>query len=117
MVNNIDFFSDTKVLQKFKRVAINHGSNGNNTVVAAVAGKAIRVYQIFVMSTGTVTTTWQSGAGGTALSGAIPLVVNTGYAPPWCPPGHFETAVGALLNLSLSGAVPVHGWLVYAEIG
>jgi len=116
MLSRIDYFSDTQRLQRFKRVVIDVAGSGDNTIVAAVTGKIIRVYQVVLIAAGTVVTTWQSGAGGTPITGGMTLAVNTGYAPPWCPAGHFQTAEGALLNLSLSAAVSVDGWLIYAEV-
>jgi hypothetical protein len=98
------------------RAAIDVESSGDNTLIAAVAGKIIRVYQVVLMSSGTVNVRFESGASGTALTGQINLVANTGFASGWCPVGHFETAEGALLNLELSGAVSVDGWIVYGLV-
>lgn len=110
------YLYDTLPTQGIKRAIIDAASSGDNTIVAAVTGKKIRVYQLVVVSAGTVTTRWESGASGTALTGQMTLAVNTGYAPPFNPVGHFETAAGQLLNLELSAAVSVDGWLIYAEI-
>ena len=107
---------DLHVTQVVKRAVIDHAGSGDNTLVASVTGKRIRVYDIVLISAGTVTVRFESGAGGTALTGALTLVANTGFAPGFTPYGHFETAAGALLNLELSDAVSVDGWLVYAEI-
>ncbi len=108
--------TDRTAAQRIKRAVIDCASSGDNTIVAAVTGKIIRVYQLVVVSAGTVTTRWESGASGTALTGQMSLVANSGYAPPFNPFGHFETAEGALLNLELSAAESVDGWLLYAEI-
>lgn len=99
-----------------KRIAISAGASGDNTIVSAVTGKIIRVYQLLVVSSGTVNARFESGAGGTALTGQMPLIASTGFATSWCPVGHFETLEGQLLNLELSGAVPVAGWLVYSVV-
>lgn len=111
-----EFLYDTLVDQQLKRKIIDSSGSGDNTLVAAVAGKKIRVYQIVLIAAGTVTIRFESGAGGTALTGQMPLTVSTGFSSGWCPVGHFETAVGALLNLELSGAVSVDGWMLYGEI-
>ncbi len=100
---------------RMKRAVIDCAS-GNNTIVAAVPGKVIRVYQLVLISAGTVLTRWESATGGTALTGQMSLVANSGYAPPFNPFGHFETLEGELLNLELSDAISVDGWLLYAEI-
>jgi len=109
-------FHDSFGTQEIKRAAISASSSGDNTLVAAVTATKIRVHNVILMSAGTVTVTFQSGAGGTNLSGALPLVANTGFAPGFDPLGHFETAAGSLLNVSLSGPVAVTGWLTYSEI-
>ena len=101
---------------RLKRAVIAASTSGNNTIVAAVPGKIIRVYQLLVVATDAVTTRWESAAGGTALTGLMPLVASSGYAPSFCPVGHFETVEGELLNLELSAAVMVGGWIVYGEI-
>ena len=111
-----EWYGDFHPTQVFKRKAIDVASSGDNTIVAAVTGKIIRVYQVIVVSSGTVTVRWESGAGGTALTGQMTLAANTGFSSGWCPMGHFETAASTLLNLELSGAVSVDGWLIYAEI-
>ncbi len=103
-------------LPGLKRVKIDTASAGNNTIVAAVTNRIIRVYSVVVIAGGAVNVKFQSGAGGTDLSGLLTLGASTGFAPGWCPVGHFETDASTLLNLNLSGAVQVGGWLVYGEI-
>ena len=96
---------------------INTATSGDNTLVAAAgSGNKIRVLQVFLMSDGTVDTRFESGAGGTALTGQVPLIANIGYVLPFSPIGWFETAANTLLNLELSGAVNVHGVLAYVVV-
>ena len=99
-----------------KFAVIDHATNGDNTVVAAVVSKKIRVLSGLLISAGTVTARFESGAGGTALTGQMSLVANVGFQIPYSPVGNFETAAGSLLNLELSAAVSVDGWLVYLEV-
>lgn len=99
------------------RVVIDHATSGDNTLVAAIAGKKIRVLDLMLVAAGTVNVRFESGAGGTALTGVINLTAQAGFAPGFNPAGHFEAAAGQLLNLELSGAVSVDGWLVYVEVG
>lgn len=106
----------TERLLGLKRAIIDASVNGNNTLIPAVSGRILRIYQILLVSSGTATATFQSGAGGTPITGPIPLAANTGFATDWNPYGHFQTAEGALLNLSLSAGVGVGGWLTYAEV-
>jgi hypothetical protein len=116
MASSHDYMYNRDSLTGLKRAVIDHASNGDNTVVAAVTGKKIRVYQVVLISAGTVTVRFESGASGTALTGQMSLVANVGFASGWCPVGHFETAAGSLLNLELSAGVSVDGWIVYGEI-
>jgi hypothetical protein len=59
---------------------------------------------------------FQSGAGGTDLTGLYYLAANGGMVLPYNKLGWFETAVSALLNLNLSGAIPVGGCITYIEV-
>lgn len=100
-----------------KRAIIDAASSGDNTLVSAAgAGKKIRVTSAFLVSAGTVNVRFESGAGGTAMSGQMNLVANTGFVLPFNPHGWFETAENTLLNLELSGAVSVDGSLTYVEV-
>jgi hypothetical protein len=93
--------------------AIDTAVLGNTTLVAAVSGRKIRVVGFIIVADGTVSITFQSGAGGTALTGAMPMAANTHIHGGHNSAGWFETAEGALLNLNLSAAVGVRGALVY----
>lgn len=98
-----------------KFAVIDAATSGDNTLISAVASKKIRVLAVFLIAAGTVTARFESGAGGTALTGQMNLIANTGFVLPFSPVGWFETAVNTLLNLELSGAVSVDGSLVYVE--
>ena len=89
---------------------------GNNTLVAAVATKKIRVLSSFFIASGTVIIRFEDGADGTALSGRMDLIASSGGSPSFSPVGQFETTVNTLLNLELSAAVQVSGWLIYVEV-
>lgn len=109
-------FVDLYGTQEIKRAKIDNASSGDNTLVAAVTGSKIRVHNLVLVASGTTTVIFQSGAGGTGLTGDMALVANTGFAPGFDPTGHFETAVSTLLNLRLSAAVSVDGWLTYSLV-
>ena len=104
----------TVVTPKFATIAAS--ASGNNTIVAAVTAKKVRVLAVQLTANGSVTAKWQSGAGGTDLTGLAYLVVNTGYVLPYNPAGWFETASNTLLNLNLSGAIAVGGSITYIEV-
>lgn len=99
-----------------KFAAINVAGSGDNTILAAVTSKKIRVLQVMLMVGGTVNVRFESGAGGTALTGIMELIAQTGFVLPYSPVGWFETASNTLLNLELSAAVNVDGLLVYVEV-
>lgn len=99
-----------------KFVIIDAATSGDNTLLAAVTSKKIRVLALFLVAAGTVNVRFESGAGGTALTGQMNLVANTGFVLPYNPVGWFETAVTTLLNLELSAAISVDGSLVYVEV-
>jgi hypothetical protein len=104
----------TTLVPKFAAIAVS--ASGNNTLVAAVTSKKIRVLAYNFIANGSVNAKFQSGASGTDLTGLKYCVANGGLVAPFNPLGWFETAAGVLLNLNLSGAVPVGGELVYVEI-
>lgn len=104
----------TACTPKFAVIAA--GTSGNNTLVAAVTGKKIRVLAYNFISSGTVNAKFQSGATGTDLTGLKYCVANSGIVAPFNPVGWFETAAATLLNLNLSAATTVGGELVYVEI-
>lgn len=99
-----------------KRGVIDHATSGNNTLVAAVAGRKIRVLAYHITAAGAVTARFESGADGTALTGQMTLAQGGTISAPYNPLGWFETAAGTLLNLELSSAVSVDGVLVYVEV-
>lgn len=104
----------TAITPKFASIDV--ATSGDNTLVAAVTSKKIRVLSLTLVAAGTVNVRFESGAGGTALSGQMNLVANTGFVLPYNPVGWFETASGTLLNLELSAAVSVDGMLTYIEV-
>jgi len=67
-------FQDIRDVQLVKHAKIDAASSGDNTLVAAVTGKKIRVLAAFFTMTGTaVTIRFEDGAGGTALTGQMEL--------------------------------------------
>jgi|GEM_PF-1319682 len=99
-----------------KFAVIDDATSGDNSIVAAVSGKKIRVLNLVCIAAGEVDIRFESGAGGDALTGQMSLNEFTGFAPGYCPVGHFETDAGDALNLELSDAVSVDGWLTYVEV-
>ena len=97
-------------------LVISAASSGNNTLLAANSIGFIRVHSFTIVAASAVNVRFESGADGTALTGVmtlaqgIPMVVNLERE------GHFQTASNVLLNLELSGAVLVSGFLTYSLV-
>jgi len=104
----------TALVPKF--AVINAAASGDQTLVAAVTAKKIRVLAVMLVAAGTVNVRFESGASGTALTGQMELTAQAGFTLPFSPVGWFETAAATLLNLELSAAVSVDGCLVYVEV-
>ncbi len=98
-----------------KRAVINCASSGNNTIVAAVSGKQIKVLGLTMVPDAAVTARFESGAGGTALTGEMKLAAKDIFSLPPTNVGmhYFETAPGALLNLELGSGEDVDGFILY----
>lgn len=99
-----------------QRAVIDAATLGNNTIVAAVTAKKIRVTSLFLVAGAANTLRFQSAAGGTALTGQMVMAANGVLALPHNANGWFETAAGALLNLELAAAATVDGALNYVEV-
>jgi len=102
-----------------KRAAFGGATSGDNTLVAAVAGRRIRVVSFFGLATGAVAVYFTSGAGGAVIWGdatnKIALAANGGFVLPRNTDGWFQTAPGAALVVNLSGAVAFSGGVTYLE--
>lgn len=97
---------------QFLYAVIGVSGSGDNTIITAVPERKIRVYAYTLVSAGTVAARFESGAGGTALTGQMTLAVNTETSNS-SDKGLFETARGDLLNLELNAAVSVDGHITY----
>jgi hypothetical protein len=98
--------------------AITASGSGDNTVVAAVTGKKVRVQRYEISASGAVNAKWKSGAS-TDLTGLLYLAAagdtadadasDSGAGDDFL----FETAAGSALVLNLSAAVAVGGFIDY----
>lgn len=101
-----------------KFAVINVDGADADAIIAAVAGKKLRVLGYVIKCSGAVNLTWQDGAAAVS-SGVIPLTANgdLGIIAPISPTGWFETATaGQTLVLLKSGAVSCDGHLTYVEV-
>lgn len=103
-----------------KTAVITASASGATQLVAAVAGKRIRVLHYRLMASGAVSVKFQSAS--TDITGLMPFAANGGIsagAPSIIPAGlifEFQTEPGEALNINLSGAVAVGGYMLYQEI-
>lgn len=105
------------ILSEVQYASVDVATLGDNTLVAAVTGKRIRVVALFLVASGGANTLrFESGAGGTALSGQFNLAANGQLVLPFNTAGWLQTAAAALLNLELSAATSVDGALAYVEV-
>jgi hypothetical protein len=112
-----DKLSNNGTLLTPKFATISASSSGNNTVVAAVTGKKIRVLAYNLIGNGAVNAKFKTAAAGADLTGLKYIAAaGGGICAPFNPLGWFETVSGDLLNLNLSAAVAVGGELVYVEV-
>lgn len=104
----------TEVTPAFAAIA---ASSTDNTLLAAQgSGNKIRVHSLTIVAASAVTARFESGTGGTALTGQMPLAANGGVVLGFNPVGWFETAANALLNLELGSAVSVAGCFQYTVV-
>lgn len=111
-----EFYDSITNQAAVKFAAIDAASSGDNTLIAAVTDKKIRILSVFLIAAGAVNVRFESDTGGTALTGQMNLTTNSGFVLPYNPVGHMETVAGELLNLELSGAVSVDGAISYVEV-
>lgn len=115
-IDGTGFVDNSGTDRQVKYAVIDASTNGDNQILAAVTARKIRVHSVYLMSDGVATVRFESGTGGTALSGRMPLVANSGFVLNHNPHGWFETDINTLLNLELSSAVNVDGGLTYSEV-
>ncbi len=95
--------------------------NATGNVVAAVAGKRIRVVTYVLVASGAGTVKWRSSTT-SDLSGAMTVATGTPISAAPLPEGlagqkgHLETATGEALNLLITGSIQVSGHLVYEVV-
>lgn len=101
-----------------KQAIVDAASAGDNTIVAAVSGRMIRLIAMSLSVAGDVTAAWRSGTGGgaTTMIPARTFKSGGGMDGNWGPWGYYcRTVAGEALNLYLGGAVQVSGTVNYIE--
>lgn len=108
--------SSDSIGKEIKRAVI-ATSAADTALVAAVTGRKIRVHALaLTLSGGNGSYRFESGSGGTALTGTMDALADTVNIWPWNPAGWFETAAGSLLNLELTTVTDSDGVLLYTEV-
>jgi len=116
VAQQVDKLMEDVTALEVKFAAINATTNGDNTIVAAVAGKKILVIFYLLIADAAVGAAFEDGAGGTELSGQLPFAANGGVVTGYCPVGVFKTSTNTLLNLETDAIANVRGHLTYVEI-
>lgn len=101
-----------KGLGETQFVVINTAAGDTTLVAAQAAGVTVRVLGFMLAPSAAATVTFQSGTGGTAITG--PMLIS---APIWIEAsnfGVFETATATLLNLHQAGVIQLSGWLLWS---
>ncbi len=104
----------TALTPKFSKISA--ASSGDNTVVAAVTSKKIRVLALSFNVAAAVNVKFKDNTAGTDITGLYAFTANQGLALQFCPVGHMESASGMPLVINLSGAIQVSGHIVYVEV-
>lgn len=107
----------TALTPKFAAIAA--ATSGNNTLVAAVTSKKIRILALFVVAGAANNIYFDDGAGTLIIGGStnkIQLAANGGFVLPFNPVGWGETAATQALRANLSAATSVSGVVVYVEV-
>jgi hypothetical protein len=111
--------ANTALTPKFAAIAA--ATSGDNTLVAAVSGKKIRVLALAIIAGAAGNIYFTSAAGGTVIFGGstnkIQLAANGGFVLPFNPVGWMEnSSTNQLLNMNASSTGPFSGGLVYVEV-
>jgi len=102
-----------RIDKTLKTAKIDHAVSGDNTIVATVTGKRIKVYVVVLVVSGAVNCKWKSGFND--LSGDMNFDgKGEGYGQAVQPPAFLlATNAGEALILNLSAAVAVDGYVSY----
>jgi hypothetical protein len=95
-------------------------ASGDNTVIADVTGKKLRVLGMIIFANAAANVYFTSGAAGTVIfsnaTNKINLLANQGWTLQFSPIGWMETAAGAALVANSSAASGCSGTVVYVEV-
>lgn len=95
-------------------VKIDFTGTGDNTLVAAVGGKKVYVYQLFLVQSAGSNLTFKDGAG-TALTGTMSMLASGSITLFANGQPYFTTSTGNAFVLNQSGTAQVSGRLYYIQ--
>lgn len=103
-----------------KFAKIDKSTAATHEIVAAIAGRRIRLLGYLLVAAGSQTATWQSGS--TTLTGAMSMAVGVPLSHPAAGDSMdilpaMQTEPGEALQLTLSQGVQVSGHIVYDVVG
>lgn len=102
-------------IQAFKTAAITGTGTGDNTIVAAVTGRPIKVWKIWFTAAAAVNVIFKDGAS-TSLSGATVLPsAGSLFTLAYDGSPHWVTSPGNAFIINSSGAVALTGEVYYTE--
>lgn len=106
-------YQTTKALTN---ASVSASSSGENTLISGTASQTIRVFKIALVAASAVNVSFKNAAGGTSLTGAIPLTAN-GAMVLESNDGEplFVSATAGAFILNLSAAVAVTGFIQYVK--
>ena len=107
------FAGTTSLTPQFASIAVS--ASGDNSIVAAVTSKIIRVLSLKITANGAVNAKWRSAT--TDVTGlSYFAAAGDGEVLPFNPLGWFQTASGVALQVNLSAGVAVGGHLTYVTV-
>lgn len=101
------------VLGEPQFVSISTAAGDTTLVAAQAAGVKIRVLSFLIVAAAAAVVSFQSGTGGTALTGAMTMAAGAQINTDANPFGAFETAAATLLNLHQTGTTQLSGFLIW----
>jgi len=92
---------------------VSAATSGDRTIIAASAGKTVRIYKCFIVSAASVALTFKDGA--TAMTGAVSLIAGNPLIMPYDDFPWFSCSTGNAFVIGLSGAVQISGRIYYRQ--
>ncbi len=99
------------ITSPFAEAVINFSASGDNTIIAAVSAKIIRIYRIMLIAAGATNLTVKSGS--TSLTGAMAMAANGGFILDESSYAWFTGGTNENFILNSSAAVVIAGRVYY----